>query len=104
MRERGVTVLLVEQSIDVVAAVADTVYLMRDGEIAAELAAAELGRDNPLVQESLLLEPPAGRPLTTGGGQSGDGRGAGEGAERGGGKSRARGRERHRQELLSNDR
>jgi branched-chain amino acid transport system ATP-binding protein len=104
MRERGVTVLLVEQSIDVVAAVADTVYLMRDGEIAAELAAAELGRDNPLVQESLLLEPPAGRPLTTGGGQSGDGRGAGEGAERGGGKSSARGRERHRQELLSNDR
>ena len=59
LRERGVTVLLVEQSIDVVAAVADTVYLMRDGEITAELAAAELDRDNALVQESLLLEPAA---------------------------------------------
>jgi branched-chain amino acid transport system ATP-binding protein len=67
LRERDVTVILVEQSIDVVAAVADTVYLMRDGEIAAELAAAELGRDNALVQESLLLEPAAARPLVTGG-------------------------------------
>jgi branched-chain amino acid transport system ATP-binding protein len=57
LRERGVTVVLVEQSIDVVAAVADTVYLMRDGEIAAQIAAAELGRDHPLVQETLLLEP-----------------------------------------------
>jgi ABC-type branched-subunit amino acid transport system ATPase component len=57
LRERDVTVLLVEQSIDVVAAVADTVYLMRDGEIAATLTPAELGRDNVLVQESLLLEP-----------------------------------------------
>jgi branched-chain amino acid transport system ATP-binding protein len=57
LRERDVTVVLVEQSIDVVAAVADTVYLMRDGEIAAELEAAELYRENALVQESLLLEP-----------------------------------------------
>jgi branched-chain amino acid transport system ATP-binding protein len=67
LRERGVTVLLVEQSIDVIAAVADTVYLMRDGEIAAELAAAELDRGGALVQESLLLEPAAVRPLVTGG-------------------------------------
>jgi branched-chain amino acid transport system ATP-binding protein len=57
LRERDVTVLLVEQSIDVVAAVADTVYLMRDGEIAAQLAAAELDRNNAQVAESLLLEP-----------------------------------------------
>jgi branched-chain amino acid transport system ATP-binding protein len=57
LREQDVTVVLVEQSIDVVAAVADTVYLMRDGEIAAELAAAELDRESALVQESLLLEP-----------------------------------------------
>jgi branched-chain amino acid transport system ATP-binding protein len=57
LRERGVTVVLVEQSIDVVAAVADTVYLMRDGEIAAEIAASGLDRDHPLVQESLLLAP-----------------------------------------------
>jgi branched-chain amino acid transport system ATP-binding protein len=57
LRERGVTVLLVEQRIDVVAAVADTGYLIRDGVITAELAAAELDRDNPLVQDALLLEP-----------------------------------------------
>jgi branched-chain amino acid transport system ATP-binding protein len=57
LREQGRTVLLVEQSIDVVAAVADTVYLIRDGVITAELAAAELDRDNPLVQDALLLEP-----------------------------------------------
>ena len=64
LRERGVTVVLVEQSIDVVAAVADTVYLMRDGQIDAELAAAELDRHNPLVAGSLLLEPglPPGEP------------------------------------------
>jgi ABC-type branched-subunit amino acid transport system ATPase component len=60
LRERDVTVVLVEQSIDVVAAVADTVYLLRDGEIAAELAPAELGRDNALVAGSLLLEPTEG--------------------------------------------
>jgi branched-chain amino acid transport system ATP-binding protein len=57
LRERGVTVVLVEQSIDVVAAVADTVYLMRDGQIDAELAATGLDRHNPLVAGSLLLEP-----------------------------------------------
>jgi len=63
LRERDVTVLLVEQSIDVVAAVADTVYLMRDGEIAATLTPAELGRDNARVRESLLLEPGPRREL-----------------------------------------
>jgi ABC-type branched-subunit amino acid transport system ATPase component len=57
LRERGVTVVLVEQNIDVVAAVADTVFLMRDGEIAAEIPAAELDRDHAQVQETLLLEP-----------------------------------------------
>jgi ABC-type branched-subunit amino acid transport system ATPase component len=57
LRERGVTVVLVEQRIDVVAAVADTVYLMRDGSIAAEIAAAEIGPENPLVRETLLLGP-----------------------------------------------
>jgi branched-chain amino acid transport system ATP-binding protein len=55
LREQGRTVLLVEQSIDVVAAVADTVYLIRDGVITAGLEAAELDRDNPLVQDALLL-------------------------------------------------
>jgi ABC-type dipeptide/oligopeptide/nickel transport system ATPase subunit len=60
-------VVLVEQNIDVVAAVADTVYLMRDGEITAELAAAELDRENELVQETLLLEP-VSRPRAAGSG------------------------------------
>jgi branched-chain amino acid transport system ATP-binding protein len=78
LRERGVTVVLVEQSIDVVAAVADTVYLMRDGEIAAEIAASGLDRDHPLVQESLLLEP-----VSLPGGPAGEHRRlAGEGAAR----------------------
>jgi ABC-type branched-subunit amino acid transport system ATPase component len=78
LRERGVTVVLVEQSIDVVAAVADTVYLMRDGEIAAEVAAAELDREHPLVQECLLLEP-----VSLPGGPAGEHRHwAGEGAAR----------------------
>ena len=78
LRERGVTVVLVEQSIDVVAAVADTVYLMRDGEITAEIAATELDRDHPLVQESLLLEP-----VSLPGGPAGEHRRwAGEGAAR----------------------
>jgi branched-chain amino acid transport system ATP-binding protein len=67
LRERNVTVVLVEQNIDVVAAVADTVYLMRDGEITAELAAAELDRENELVQETLLLEP-VSRPRAAGSG------------------------------------
>jgi branched-chain amino acid transport system ATP-binding protein len=56
LRERDVTVVLVEQSIDVVAAVADTAYLMRDGHIAAGLAATELKRDSALVAGTLLLE------------------------------------------------
>jgi len=78
LRERAVTVVLVEQSIDVVAAVADTVYLMRDGEIAAEIAASGLDRDHPLVQESLLLEP-----VSPPGGPAGEHRRlAGEGAAR----------------------
>jgi branched-chain amino acid transport system ATP-binding protein len=67
LRERNVTVVLVEQNIDVVAAVADAVYLMRDGEITAELAAAELDRENELVQETLLLEP-VSRPRAAGSG------------------------------------
>jgi ABC-type branched-subunit amino acid transport system ATPase component len=57
LRDQNVTVVLVEQNIDVVAAVADAVYLMHDGRIAAGLAATELDRDNALVAETLLLEP-----------------------------------------------
>jgi branched-chain amino acid transport system ATP-binding protein len=66
LARRGVTVVLVEQSIDVAASVADTVYLLRDGVITAELPPSELARDNPLVAGSLLLEPEprAGEPAT----------------------------------------
>jgi hypothetical protein len=51
----------------VVAAVADTVYLMRDGSIAAEIAAAEISPENPLVRETLLLGPasPVREPATS---------------------------------------
>ncbi len=60
LRERDVTVVLVEQSLEVVTAVSDTVYLMRDGQIGAELPAAELEGHGDLLQEYLVLE---ARPL-----------------------------------------
>ncbi|MGO9955104.1 MAG: ATP-binding cassette domain-containing protein [Solirubrobacteraceae bacterium] len=62
LRERGVTVVLVEQSLDVVAAVSDTVYLMSDGRIGAQLTADELAGHEALIQEYLLLEPRASDP------------------------------------------
>ena len=51
--------MLVEQNLDVVAAVSDTVYLMSDGRIGAELPADELASAGPLIQQYLLLESPA---------------------------------------------
>jgi hypothetical protein len=44
---------------------------MRDGQIAAELSAAELDRDNALVHESLLLEPVSSRPALRGRAETG---------------------------------
>jgi ABC-type branched-subunit amino acid transport system ATPase component len=60
LRERGTTVVLVEQNLDVVAAVSDTVYLMSDGRIAAELPAGELESSAALVEQHLLLDGRAG--------------------------------------------
>jgi branched-chain amino acid transport system ATP-binding protein len=59
LRERGLTVVLVEQNLDVVAAVSDTVYLMSDGRIGAELPANELPHAGSLIQQYLLLDSPA---------------------------------------------
>ncbi len=60
LRERGVTVVLVEQSLDVVAAVSDTVYLMTDGRISAQIAGGALADNDELVRRHLLLEPDLG--------------------------------------------
>jgi len=60
LRERGITVVLVEQQLAVVAAVADTVYLMSDGRIRARLQPAELASSGALLDEHLLIgAPPA---------------------------------------------
>lgn len=56
LRERGVTVILVEQALDVVAAVSDTVYLISDGRVRAELHPSELTEDNELLSKHLLVE------------------------------------------------
>jgi branched-chain amino acid transport system ATP-binding protein len=58
LRERGVTVILVEQNLQAVAALADAVYLIADGQIAAQLAPERLSADDPVVQQHLLLEQP----------------------------------------------
>jgi branched-chain amino acid transport system ATP-binding protein len=60
LRERGLTVVLVEQNLDVVAAVSDTVYLMSDGRIGAELPADQLADAGLLIQQYLLLDSPTG--------------------------------------------
>jgi branched-chain amino acid transport system ATP-binding protein len=60
LRARGITVVLVEQNLDVVAAVSDTVFLMADGRIGAELAADRLATADALISRYLLLEAPAG--------------------------------------------
>jgi branched-chain amino acid transport system ATP-binding protein len=59
LRERRITVVLVEQNLDVVAAVSDTVYLMSDGRIGAELPTDQLASAGPLIQQYLLLDSPA---------------------------------------------
>jgi branched-chain amino acid transport system ATP-binding protein len=55
LRERRITVVIVEQRLDVVAGVSDTVYLMSDGRIAAQLDPGELELDNPVLAEHLLV-------------------------------------------------
>ena len=55
LRERGMTVVLVEQRLDVVQAVSDTVFLMSDGAIAAQLRPDELDSTSPLLADHLLV-------------------------------------------------
>jgi branched-chain amino acid transport system ATP-binding protein len=55
LRKRCITVVLVEQRLDVVQAVSDTVYLMSDGVIAAQLHPDELDSASPLLADHLLV-------------------------------------------------
>jgi branched-chain amino acid transport system ATP-binding protein len=56
LRDQGVTVILVEQALDIVAAVSDTVYLMADGKIQAELDPTQLDANDELLSKHLLVE------------------------------------------------
>jgi branched-chain amino acid transport system ATP-binding protein len=53
---RGITVILVEQVLDIVTAVSDTVYLMSDGRIQAQLDPGELDENDELLSKHLLVE------------------------------------------------
>lgn len=53
LRDRGVTVILVEQALDFVAAVADTVYLLSDGSLQAQLDPTELDENDELLSKHL---------------------------------------------------
>jgi branched-chain amino acid transport system ATP-binding protein len=66
LRDRGVTVVLVEQNLDLVAAVSDTVYLMSDGQISAQLGGAAIEDSAELVRRHLLLDPESGSEPVTG--------------------------------------
>jgi branched-chain amino acid transport system ATP-binding protein len=56
LRDRGVTVILVEQALDIVAAVSDTVYLMSDGRVIAELQPGELDENEGLLSKHLHIQ------------------------------------------------
>ena len=56
LRVRGITVILVEQVLDIVTAVSDTVYLMADGKIMAQLDPNDLDESNEQLAKHLLVE------------------------------------------------
>lgn len=56
LRERAITVILVEQVLSIVEAVSDTVYLMSDGRIQAELHPSQLNENDELLSKHLLVE------------------------------------------------
>ena len=56
LRVRGITVILVEQVLDIVTAVSDTVYLMADGKIMAQLDPNDLDESNEMLAKHLLVE------------------------------------------------
>lgn len=55
LREQGVTVILVEQALDVVTAVSDTVYLMSDGHVQAELDPDDIEASEALLAKHLHI-------------------------------------------------
>jgi len=55
LRERGVSVLIVEQNTALALAVADNVYILQKGQIAFETAPEALRSDRPLLQRYLSV-------------------------------------------------
>jgi branched-chain amino acid transport system ATP-binding protein len=55
LRSAGVTVILVEQALDVVAAISDTVYVMSDGRVRAQLHPSELDENQELLARHLQI-------------------------------------------------
>jgi branched-chain amino acid transport system ATP-binding protein len=55
LRSSGVTVILVEQALDVVAAISDTIYVMSDGRVQAELQPSELDESQELLARHLQI-------------------------------------------------
>ena len=55
LRAAGVTVILVEQALDAVAAVSDTVYVMSDGRVRAQLDPSELDENEELLARHLHI-------------------------------------------------
>lgn len=55
LRARGVTVILVEQALDAVAAVSDTVYVISDGRVRAQLDPSELDENGDLLARHLHI-------------------------------------------------
>jgi ABC-type branched-subunit amino acid transport system ATPase component/sugar phosphate permease len=73
LRDRGTTIILVEQSVNLALTVAGTAYFMEKGEIRFHGPTAEL-LDRPDVLRSVFLEGVAAGQVTAGNGESGDGR------------------------------
>jgi ABC-type branched-subunit amino acid transport system ATPase component len=55
LRAAGVTVILVEQALDAVAAVSDTVYVMSDGRVRAQLDPSQLDENDELLARHLHI-------------------------------------------------
>ncbi|MGH9015156.1 MAG: ATP-binding protein, partial [Acidimicrobiia bacterium] len=72
LRDRGTTIILVEQSVNLALTVAETAYFMEKGEIRFHGPTAEL-LDRPDVLRSVFLEGVAAGQVTAGNGLTGDG-------------------------------
>lgn len=60
LRAAGVTVILVEQALDAVAAVSDTVYVMSDGRVRAQLDPSQLDENEELLARHLHIRHQSG--------------------------------------------